>query len=330
MPMKHVTAAAELKEITDAERLLVVHADKGWLEPLSQNAFDFFTKLAPHMETKGIATVTVELDSPLSDAMLQQPHLHLIFGDRPQYRMNTLHVSPAYLWGFWYLDEVGINANSTMRMRKFCPNDVDWGHAEWFWNGVTSHMLNNNISRLTQEERVRYDLEPATAVIFAQDIEDRFPRPHYISTEDIVQNTVRAAQGGRVYVKPHPWAREDTTRKLREICEHEPNLVITDASVHDLVQVSDWVITQNSSAGFEALMQRKPVITCGRSDFHHATIVARSGDELRDIIKTRKGEMDAFEYEKYLYWFLSDHCVEPQREDFAELVWNRLRDKAMI
>ena len=328
--MKHVTIAGELKEFTTATRLLVVHADQGWVDPVSRGEFDFFTRLAPRLEEEGVAQVVVNLGSPLSDAMLAQNHLHLIFGDRPQYRPNTLHVAPTYLWGFWYLDEVGINANSTLRMRKFGPHDVDWGHAEWFFNGTTSHMLTSNVSRMPQAERTPYALDHAKAVVFCQDIEGRSPREHFLTTEEMVRNTARAAQGGRVYLKPHPLQSDAMRARVEKVAEADPCIVISDASVHDLVQASDWVVTQNSAPGFEALMQRKPVITCARSDYHHATLTARNEEELRAFIKGDKGHLQGFEYEKYLYWFLSDHCVEPQREDFADIVWNRIRDKAMI
>ncbi|OYZ92450.1 MAG: hypothetical protein B7Y01_01745, partial [Xanthobacter sp. 17-67-6] len=72
----------------------------------------------------------------------------------------------------------------------------------------------------------------------------------------------REAGGTRVYVKLHPAQRIETAAMVRALARKTGNLVISEASIHDLTQASEMVVTQNSAAGFEALMQRKPVITC--------------------------------------------------------------------
>ncbi|MEM9435529.1 MAG: hypothetical protein AAGA15_00700 [Pseudomonadota bacterium] len=328
--MKHVTLAGELKEFMAAERLFVVHAEEGWLDDVSNGTFDFFTKLSPLLASKGVASVAVRLGSPLSEAMLNQAHIHVIFGNHPAYRPNVMHISPAYIWGFWYLDELGVNWNSSLRMRQFRPDGVDWGHAEWFFNGVASWMIGQNMSRTPQAEAAPHALDPARSVVFCQEIEDRPVREHYLTTEQMIINAGRAAGGGRVYVKPHPAQSAGMRARIDKIAERDPNVVVSEASIHDLIRVSDWVVTQNSAAGFEALLQKKKLITCARSDFHHASLVAKSEEDLRRILREGAAQFDGFQYEKYLYWFLSENCLEPQKEDFAERVWERLREKCMI
>ena len=328
--MKHATLAGDLKEFASAEGLCVIHAEPGWIGPVTEGLFDFFTKLTPLLEAKGRATVVVTLGSDLSSAMLRQAHIHLILGDAPLYAPNVLHVSPAYIWGFWYLDEVGLNAHSSLRLKRFQPDAVDEGDAAWFFNGVSSWMLDNNVSRLTQRDRGSDALAPAQSVVFCQEIEHRTPRTHYLTTEQIIRNAARAAGGGTVYVKPHPHQSDLARRRIEALAENDPNIVISDASIHDLAQASDWVISQNSAAAFEAIMQRKKLITCGRCDFHHASLVARSEDALRHLLRDGASQLDGFAYEKYLYWFLAENCLEPQRDGFAEAAWARIADKCML
>ncbi|MEM6276768.1 MAG: hypothetical protein AAF714_07425 [Pseudomonadota bacterium] len=325
--MKHVTLAGELKEFASAKRLFVVHAAPGWIEKVASGEFDFFTRLAPRLEEEGVASVTVELGGPLSEAMLGQNHMHVILGDRPEYSPRVMHVAPSYIWGFWYLDEVGINADSSIRMRSFRPHGVEWEAAEYFFNGVAGWMVEQNVSREPQPDRDPGALDRAQSVVFCQDIETRQPRQHYLSTEEMIRNAARAAGGGIVYVKPHPHQDATTRAKIDKLAESDPNIRVSEASVHDLIAASDWVVTQNSAAGFEALLQKKRLITCARSDFHHASLVARSGDELRAHLRSGGGALDGFEYEKYLYWFLSETCLEPQSDDFAHRAWARLIDK---
>ncbi|MEM6728815.1 MAG: hypothetical protein AAF618_09965, partial [Pseudomonadota bacterium] len=138
----------------------------------------------------------------------------------------------------------------------------------------------------------------------------------------------RAAGGGVVYVKPHPYASEAERGRIERFATSDPNIRISDASIHDLVQVSDWVVTQNSAAGFEALMHRAKVVTCGRADYHQATRVARTEDELRAILRGGPGPLEGFEYERFLYWFLSECCLEPQADGFADRAWARITQRA--
>lgn len=325
--MKHVQIAGELKEFATARRLLVVHAAPGWVEKVASGEFDFFTRLAPKLEEEGVVAVTVELGTPLSEAMLGQNHMNLILGDRPRYDARIMHVAPAYIWGFWYLDEVGVNAHSSIRMRTFRPHGVDWGAAEWFFNGVAGWMVEQNVSRLPQAARDPGSLDRAQSVVFCQDIETRQPRQHYLTTDQMIRNAARAAGGGIVYVKPHPHQDETTRARIEKLAASDPNIRVSEASVHDLIAASDWVVTQNSAAGFEAFLQKKRVITCARSDYHHATVVARTEDELRDTLRNGASRLDGFEYEKYVSWFLSETCFEPQSDTFADRVWARLQDK---
>ncbi|MEO0487422.1 MAG: hypothetical protein AAF092_16070 [Pseudomonadota bacterium] len=328
--MKHVTVEGDLSEFSSVQSLCVIHARSALIDWLNEGRFDFFTRLAPKFAESGIASVVVDLDSPLSDLLLAQPHMHVIFGSKPFYAPNVVHVAPSYVWGFWYLDEVGVNADSSLRMRTFRPHGVEWGDAEWFFNGVASYMLSENVSREPQAPRSETWVERARSVVFCQEIDRLSPRQHYLNTEDMIRNAARAAGGGAVYVKPHPNQSGQTRAVIDEIAAGDPNILVSEASVHDLIEASDWVITQNSAAGFEALLQKKPVITCARCDYHHATLTAKTGEELRAILRAGTNPLDGFDYEKYVYWFLGENCLEPQKEDFADIAWARIADKWML
>nr|WP_253913377.1 hypothetical protein [Pseudoruegeria sp. HB172150] len=134
----------------------------------------------------------------------------------------------------------------------------------------------------------------------------------------------------RIYVKPHPDQSKQDRKALFEIAADYRNVTVTVASVHDLSAASRMVVTQNSSAGFEALMQRKCVITCGKSDYWHATLTPRRENDLRDALLYGSEEMNGFPYEKYLYWFLGQSCLEPAKDNFTRRAWTRIRDKVFL
>ena len=71
--------------------------------------------------------------------------------------------------------------------------------------------------------------------MFCQDIETRVPRQHYLTTDAMIRNAARAAGGGIVYVKPHPQQDSVTRARIDKLAATDPNIRVSDASVHDLI-----------------------------------------------------------------------------------------------
>ena len=309
------------------ERSVIVHCGEGWLSPVADGAFDFFTRLESHAFEQGWELFAVAEGGQTSRLAIERGGAHLMIGAPARYRAGVLHVAPSYLWGFWYLDQVGVYWQSSTRLADFPGESMPWEPCQFFFDGVAGHMLGNNVSKRPQPERE--GLQEAVATVFCQEIEGHWPRSHYLTTEEIIRNAARAAGGGIVYVKCHPDQSEVMRGKIEALCEKDPNLRLSEASVHDLVAASGVVITQNSAAGFEALLQHKPVVTCAKADYHHATLTARNEDQLRQMIREAPQTLASFEYHRYVTWFLAHRCLEPQKEDFASRAWARIMDSAL-
>jgi hypothetical protein len=312
-----------------APRRAVIHAEVGWRESIAAGRFDFFVKLEARLRQEGIAVDLVDADSGAARERLGGDGLHIVVGERPAYGPRILHAMPTYVWGFWYLDEVGVHWNSSIRFAGFDPATVDAGRARYFFDGVSGYMLRENRSKFTQAARRTQPLPTAAAVVFCQDVESYRNRCHYLTTEEMIETC--AGQGeGRVYVKLHPQQKPARRRQILRLCAGLPRVAVSEASIHDLIAAAGVVVTQNSAAGFEALMQRKSVVTCAKCDFWHATLVARTVDDLRGALARGPAAMAGFEFEKYLYWFLHRHCLEPQKEEFADRAFARIREKLLF
>ena len=246
---------------------LVIHAEGDWFKSIQDGKFDFFTKLVRHATKQDISSRIVATGGSTSKLLLDQDHINIIVGDLPSYGANRLHALPGYIWGFWYLDEVGVFANSSLRFAQFRPEDIDADKAAYFYNGVSGYMLRENVSKIPQEVRMKNPMQEAAAVVYCQEIEHHPDRSHYLTTEEIIRTTAKTSKGELVYVKPHPGQSKMMRKKILDTCADYQNVIVSDASVHDLTDASRVVVTQNSAAGFEALMQKRCVITCGKSDF---------------------------------------------------------------
>ncbi|MDO6457079.1 hypothetical protein Q4560_11205 [Celeribacter halophilus] len=328
--MDQIKSPLAARNIPAGLKSCVIHGYGNWHESIAQGQHDFFTKLLPKLEEKGFATYLVEGGSRTGRALLNTDHFHIIVGGPAMYGPTILHACPSYIWGFWYFDELGYGHNSSLRFARYHSDPEMREAAEYFFNGVTSYMLQENISKFAQEPRLEAPLPPSSATILCQPSEIGKPGTRYLSLEQIIPEAARYDSDAPVYVKPHPHQSKQGRRRILGICEDYPNVKLTDASIHDLIAAARVVITQNSSAGFEALMQKKPVITCGKTDYWHATLTARTVGDLKTAIEFGPQTMAEFDYEGYFHWFLERQCLETAKDNFVARAWSRICDKLML
>ena len=307
-------------------RSVVVHAALPWLAPIRGGQVPFFTGLARRLAAKGVAMRVTALGGAASQVLAEQDHLHVVVGGPAPRGMNALHAGPAHVPGFWYLDGAGTKENSSIRCKRFDPGQVDGAEAEYFFNGVSGFMLRENVSNLPQA--AREPQEEAAAAIFLQRRADEEVSGRRLSTEEMIRGTAEAAAGRPVFVKPHPDSAPRLIRRIEALCEGLENVRLSRASIHDLAQAAEVVVTHASSAGFEALMQKKPVITCAAADYRHATLSPRDTADLRLAVREGAREMADFPFGKYFYWFLGRQCLEPRDAAFEERAWARIRESA--
>jgi hypothetical protein len=328
-----VSTPAAAKSLNRAgRRMVIVHTEAGWSGPVRDGADGFWPKLVGELAHQGIETRLVKARSKPAE-ILREPgseHIHVMMGDMPGYGPDTLHVEQGYIVGFWYLDEIGVFWNSSLRLTQFCPERVHRGHAEYFFNGVAGWMLRENVSKAPQPERMPGLLEPAHAVVFTQEIEGFRNRAHFLTNEQMIRTAAEFDRRKLVYVKLHPKQSKAARRDLMAVAQDYQNVRVSEASVHDLIEAARVVVTQNSGAGFEALMQKKAVVTCAKSDYRHATLTAKTAGDLRDALDYGPDAMEGFAYEKFFYWFLHRNLLEQAKDTFAERAVARIREKAFL
>ncbi len=319
--MQHLSPSTELSELPQSPSV-IFHAKESWLDSVRDEKFDFTRKIATYAHSQGVQSCTVEAATALSTTLIDQNHAHIFIGHRPETQRPVLHAMPSYVWGFWYLDPTGVNWHASLAAKPFRPEHIDAAASTYFFNGVSGHMLRHNVSKFAQPSS-EADLPSAHAVLFLQEIDSYATPVHYIDTQKMIATVAKSTER-KVYVKLHPAQSEVFRNRNTSICKRFRNVHISNQSIHALTKASDIVVTQNSAAGFEALLQKKPVITCAQTDYHHATLVAHTPQELRKALRTAKATMAGFDYAKYLYWFLSEHMLEPQQATFETRAWQRI------
>lgn len=122
---------------------VVLHADNHWLKSIRSGSIEFFSKLTKRLTREGITTRLVNASARSSAVLLAQAqdHIHIMIGANALNRHNILHTAPSCIWGFWHLDETGINWNLSLRLASFVPKNINSNEAELFFNGMTGFML---------------------------------------------------------------------------------------------------------------------------------------------------------------------------------------------
>lgn len=300
---------------------LVVHAEAGWHDHILQGKCDFFEKLGQAVQGRGIAPILVRADAPGAPSPLEGGQRRIMVGPRRFRGPLIHHAFPAYIKGFWYLDPQGYFWNSSLMTRRFDPGMVDPAQARSFFQRVSRWRISNNVSQRKQAAPTA--LAPADVAVFTQDIELYADPVHYLTTRQMIRAAAEAVRG-LCYVKPHPLATAEQRAWLSRLCARFPNAVLVDASVHDIIRAADVVVSQNSAVGFEALMHRKPVITCARTDYAAASLVCTTPQALQTAIARAPDHFATFPYEAYFYWFLGLNMLEPQHPSFTTRALRRL------
>ncbi len=323
---KPVWNTLQAQVVKRQSKAVTIHAEHSWYDTILAGKFDFFTKIEDRLKTEKIPLQIVRLASDRSRMLREGNGAHLIVADRPKPGPRVLHAMPSHIWGFWHLDPKGALQHSQITDKPFDPDSVDSADAKYFFNGVTGHMLRKNVTRHQQEPRRETPLPSARAAVFIQHIDQFKTLQPYVKTLPMLEAVLEACAPGRVTVKLHPHQRPNTIAEIAALVQRHPQAELCTASIHDQIAAAEVVVTQNSTAGFEALMQRKPVVTCAPAAFHHATLVARSPTEIFYAIDAASERQENFDYAKYFYWFLSEHCLEPAKPDFADRAWTILQN----
>lgn len=109
----------------------------------------------------------------------------------------------------------------------------------------------------------------------------------WMSGIELLKHVVREYANRRVavVVKRHPYCQSMTVQATLRELERAGRIVVSNASIHDLIAGADAVFTVNSGVGLEALIHRKPVVVSGLCEYAYAASPVRDARELASLIE---------------------------------------------
>lgn len=107
-----------------------------------------------------------------------------------------------------------------------------------------------------------------------------------------------------VVVKRHPYCNSLSMQLLIEELLNEGAIIVSDASIHSIIENAKAVFVVNSGVGFEALMHLKPVIVCGQCDYAYAVSnQVETPKELLQYLETEAFSVNEQKVKKLLYYY---------------------------
>ena len=300
---------------------ILFHLPPDWACDLSR-ALPFYRTLIAGLRAEGIACDLRVLDrARVLEAVERDSAFHILNHGQISHP-RVLNAGIAYIYPFWNLDPKGIRAFSSIADLPFRPARLDQAVARDFFNRLHRRLVQARQSRYEQPQVVEA-LPEAEAAVFLQSEDHRLVGETCYLDGWTMLETVLGATSGPVIVKPHPRDRAGATAaRLQDLRRRHPRLHVSTGNIHDIIAASARVVTINSAVGVETYLHRKPVILCGRTDFHHIATTCQSAQALEEALRA---PAPARQYAKYIHWYFGQMCLNAGAPDLTARFLARVR-----
>lgn len=269
----------------------------------------FFKALIDFLMNEGNIDLTVSAKSYRPREFPQETYC-INYHKKFDLRRN-LNVKLAYFHSYFYFDRKGYSGWSEIANSAFNPEDVnEKDAAQYFDERIRSAYLDRGISKY-QQPSVTPEL-PENFVFFPMQVpNDSVLNLSYIQQTEILLELMRDPIVP-VVIKVHPITQKRHPEAAKSILDlHDPkkSVFVVDGHLHDIIRRSKAVICINSGAGMEALLLGRPVLTCGRSEYHHLTKVVKNASEIWPAIESAEAVSEDV-MKKYALWFFGQNLVD--------------------
>lgn len=187
---------------------------------------------------------------------------------------NIINIKPFYIPGHYYFDKKGFSAWSEISSLNASTILKSNANSDLFFKEYYNNIVLNNLSKYFQPDKQVSNLPRNFFFLPLQLVDDTVNTFCDHSTLDFLKKFINIFSTSSEYliIKRHPKCKSTKIEKILNNINFK-NILVLNASIHDLISKCKAVIVNNSGVGFEALFHLKPVYVFGKSDYN---IVCRS------------------------------------------------------
>jgi capsule polysaccharide export protein KpsC/LpsZ len=229
---------------------------------------------------------------------------------------NIWNIKKGYINGYLNFDRHGYSgwaeiADSEKLFHE--SQEVEYSKALAFFEKFANDYINGDRSKIKQST-VGFDLNTPYVFVAGQRPHDTVAQHSKIDTVQLMKDVINAYKDTnyKVVVKVHPLEIGRAGRY--SFLDNNPNVIVTDASIHTIIPKCTAVYTVNSGVGFEALLHRKRVFTSGHCDYHWVTTVLENKNDVIKSIVHLDEKIDEEALIKFVYYMLNIYFVNAYSE----------------
>lgn len=179
-----------------------------------------------------------------------------------------------------------------------------------FFDTARDTALRQNLSKYAQTSTAM-DLPHKYVFIALQTIGDMVQRNAYIPMLDMLEMVAKrfAGSGYQVVIKRHPKCRNRRVTAALEKLATQPEVMLVDGSIHQIIAGAAAVFTVNSGVGAESIVHEVPLYCFGKADYAPIAHQIRSSDDLERLTSPIASAVSSSELRKFLYYYRSVYQV---------------------
>lgn len=224
------------------------------------------------------------------------------------------------------IDELGFGPYSTITYKKPDFENIPEEEVAHFFNTEVAGWVKDRKTKWGQffkstDEVIPYsDYYLVLGQCDGDEVVTRHDFGSYVKKlEQVVRELSRVDPVRNIVVKLHPYmdgefAKDNVfSNSIKQILSNistNVHVYTGKSNVHSFIKNARCILLANSGAGFEAMMQHKPIIAWGYPEFHWTSYDLRHLASLMQAIKL--DWFDAKKQDQYLYWYMTKYCFSNQ------------------
>jgi hypothetical protein len=227
-----------------------------------------------------------------------------------------LTLRKTYLYPFWHIEKQGARWDWPIANAAFDPTAVDGAQAANFYRFWRKRLFDDASFDTCRDGFVYVPLQ--SQLLRQRSFQSCIPI-------DMVKSVLANEPERKVMVTLHPHETYSPQEQnaLEDLMGQHDRLFMQIGGMERYLRTCDYVVTQNSSAGFMGYFFAKPLILFSKSDFHHIALNAAEIGAAEAFARVGDHRPD---YAAYLHWFLQEGAINAGRPEAKDRIRDVLRD----
>ncbi len=219
----------------------------------------------------------------------------------------------AYNGPFWHLETRSARWDWEVARKRFAPEKINGTEAGNFFEKWRAKLVPNN--GLKQENGDFIYMPLQGKLLRHRSFQQASPLEMIKATLQYTDLPIQAT------LHPSENYTDDEIDALEIIQSNENRFKVTNLQMHDALASCRFVVSENSSAAFHAVLYEKPSVLFAKIDFNHICFQfdpMKPEKVFQDVSRNRP------RFQEYLFWYWSKNCINLDSDDACQDIVQRM------